>query len=711
MPKYDFSELQTLYNDAEDADRKDFAAKRTNILLVAGKHYSNKMDTTWDRIRENKNIAPEQKLKLVKNHIRRISDHYTNYIVGFAPGVYVAPKNASETQDQKIAQLNESVWQDIKDRYSMRERIRGWASDYVNIGEAIAKITFDPTGGVLLGYEYDVDERGQPVFDEFGQPSMKPVYSGEFVYDRIYGYNLLRDPDSKHIFESPYLIIRKLVDKDYLISIIPSEDKDTKNKIVEASKDTFNVFDSSNADYTIPKGKVEVREYYFRPDKEYPNGYFIMTTNTDKLPWEGELPAGVFPISFTSFKEIQGSPRGKSVIEDLRSTQSEINRAASMIAQTQITLGSDKILVQNGTNISHGGLVGGIRYFGYNGMPPTILPGRSGDQFINYLAQQIDELYRIADLSELNVDKDVPMEPYSLLFRSAKEKKKFSLYAEKFEGFLKEICMKSLKLAKYYYSDQMIINAAGKSEQINIPEFKSTTDLSFSIKLEEQSEDLESKLGKQISLTQALQYVGKQLGPDQVGMVLRNMPYANVEEITSSMTIDYDNIQNDILALDRGEQPSISTTVDAKYAIKWLTHRMKKPDFKFLEPQIQQNYEAYKQQYIQLEAQQMAQIQAAQSGFIPSGGYMVKCDMYIQSDPNDPTKTNRLMVPSEALLDLVKKLEAQNMSQSEVAKLPQQAQADLYSQLQAMNQPQQAFQPNQAGMPMGMPQMPMGGMG
>ena len=64
---------------------------------------------------------------------------------------------------------------------------------------------------------------------------------------------------------------------------------------------------------------------------------------------------------------------------------------------------------------------------------------------------------------------------------------------------------------------------------------------------------LESKVGRAMMMQQILQYVGNSLSKDDIGRMIRTMPYFNAEEAYSDLTIAYDNATNDILALDRGD--------------------------------------------------------------------------------------------------------------------------------------------------------------
>jgi hypothetical protein len=202
----------------------------------------------------------------------------------------------------------------------------------------------------------------------------------------------------------------------------------------------------------------------------------------------------------------------------------------------------------------------------------------------------------------------------------------------------------------------------GIKEAVNIPEFRDMSPHCYKIKITSQTEDVETKLGKQLVLNQALQYVGNKLDKEDIGKLMKLMPYANFDGSFNDMTIDYEAATNDILALDRGEVPPINNYDNHIYMIKRLTARMRQADFQFLDPEIQFNYSQRLKAHETIEAEQARAIQLAQAGFVPTGGYLVACDFYIQTDPENPEKSRRARIPSDALEWLMEKLEAQGMS-------------------------------------------------
>jgi hypothetical protein len=681
-----------MYSEADNADQDIFTEQRSNILLVAGEHYTRKNAKYWNRIRDSKDLSNEQKLRLTKNHIQKITKTYINNIIQHAPSVKVTPKNPKELQDTKAAELNDSVWQYGREKQGMKLKTQQFAKDFIDIGEVASKIFWNPNAGKFLGFRSQMDEAGNPVMDESGQmvASKTAAFSGDLIIERLYAFNLLRNPSAKSMAESNYLIIRKMVDLPEARAMV-GDDEEKLKWLSEQKDDTFVVFDGNQQNYQKSKNQIMFKEYYFRPCVDYPLGYFYITVEGGIL-FEGELPYGIFPIDYEGFDEIQTSARHRSIVKQLRPYQAEINRVASKIAEHQVTLGDDKLLIQSGTKITTGVQLPGIRSIQFSGMAPTILQGRAGDQFTTYATGQVTEMYQVANIAEDSQLKEMANDPFGQLFMSVRDKKKFVLYSDKFEGFLCRQCITYLQLARQYFTEDMLVPMVGRSEIVNIKEFKNTTELGYQVKAEPMNDDITTMMGRQLTINHALQYVGSQLDKEEIGKLMRQMPFGNFDESFSDMTLNYDSAVNMILALDRGEQPMPNKYDDGPYMIKKLTARQRMSDFKFLSPQIQQSYAQLVDLYEGLEEKKQEEIKQAQSQFIPSGGAKIKVDYYV-ADPKNPDRPVRATLPAESVDWLIKQLASQGSAQEVIAGLGEGVASEIAAKFNQQQEPLQQMAP------------------
>lgn len=666
-------ELLEFYNNAESVDQEVFADQRSNLLLVASDHYNKKGSRYWNNIRESKEIQPEQKLRLTKNHIQKITKTYVNAIVSYAPSVVAVPNNEKENQDIKAAVMNNSVIQYAKAKNRMKDKILQFAEDFVNIGEVACKLFWDPSAGELIGYEPVLDEMGEQLIID-GEPQQTPIFTGDILTERIFGFNLLRHPAAQEMIGGHHpLCIRKMVDIKELKKKVGNDEKKLA-MITETQDKTFQVFDANTNGYGKSKDQTMLMEFYYPKCEAYPEGYYYFATMGGIL-WHGPLPFGIWPIIYTGFDAVQTSPRHRSIIKPLRPYQAEVNRTASKIAENQIT-SDTKLLIPSGSKVASGVQLPGIRAITYSGGKPEYLQGQTGEQYLNYMTSQINEMYQVANLEGINLEKEMLGDIQQNLYRSLRQKKKFTIYTDKFETFLVNYWETYLELAKAYFPDEMVIPMVGRSEIVNLAEFRNTEKLCYSIKIEPQTDDLETQMGRQAIFNHILQYVGPSLDKKAMGQLIKQMPFGNWKEGFSELTLDEDMAENMVLALDRGQVPIPNKYDDAPYMIRRLVDRVRRADFEALHPQIQKNYDTMIRFYEKMEADRQLKIMEAQKGFIPSGGARIKADYYVPKAGN-PSQTERVSLPAEAVDWLMKRLAEQGSSQEILQQVNEGAVAEI----------------------------------
>jgi len=696
MKKHKLEELNQHYKDAESCDDEIFSEMRSNLLLVSGNHYSKKTTSFFSRVRNSQKMNETQKLRLTKNHLHKITRHYIQAITSKVPGVIPSAQNELDMQDKKAADLNLSVWRDTTTRYQLKEKFNEYIQNFVEIGEMCAFIFWNPNEGEIKGYEPLLDEAtGEPALDpmtgEMQKDESKPIFTGGFEFRNIPGFNLMRAPQAKSMKKSPYHIIREMVDKNELLDVY-GEDESKKRIIGDGDTGEFIVFDTNKKQYRSEESQILVRYHFFRPCKQYPKGYYYITTERGILE-EAEIPFGIYPIIWEGFDTYSTNPRGYSIIKVARPYQAEINRASSQAATHQITVGDDKIIYQSGTKLAPGALLPGVRGLTFQGAPPQILAGRDGGQFLPYIESQISEMYSACMLEEINQEKDSgQIDPYTLLFRSASSKAKFARYIEKVESFMKEFCMTTLELAKQYLPDDAFIQAVGKSEAINISEFRATMPLSYQIKVEEQSQDISDRLGQQLALNHLIQYAGQQMDPKQLALLAKEMPYLKNSTIVKKLTLDYDNAENDMLQIERGQMPFISPYAENSIFIDAVIYRMKQPDFQMLHPNIQSLYDQYLQIHEDETGRKIEAAQRAKDGFIPTGGSLITVQMQV-ADPSSQSGSRQVRLPYETIQWLLKQFEAQGITLDDLEKMNDGVVADMMQRMGQGQQPQQLNQP------------------
>jgi hypothetical protein len=674
------SELKRLFDESKTQLGDHLSDTRTNNNLFQGNHYQ-KRNQKITRQLENTAISEDIKIRLTKNHINTVCKYIINSILAHAPTGVISPKNPNELQDQKSAQIHGMVLDDYKYYNKLNSQIRTWVHDFVVSGECYLNVFWDDSKGRKI--------QPPPQYDLMGTPiPQAPFFEGDVVCDRIFPWDVRLDPGAKTFEEARWIGYEKMVDKDAIKTLAPNH-PELDRAIKDDMDDTYKVFEASTGAYKESKGKVLLRQIYYRPCTEYPNGYYVFFTK-EIILIQGELPVDqngnvLFPIKYVGFDEIPTSARSASIIKQIRTEQMEINRCASAIAHTQMTVGWDKMIVPTGGDVEAGATKAGVRIFKVPGgkQAADFIQGRSGDQFLSTLQQNVSELYNKVGVPENWDEKNPDTDIMAMLYKNMRQKTRFSLYADKFSEFLVDVIITILRLKKAYMRDEAFFRATGKAEYQNIAEFRSMDDLSYQVKVEAGTEDLESRFGRYMVLTNILQYVGTNMDDNTKGMILRNLPFANGEEITSQLTLQYDNAKNIMLSLDRGEPTEILQTGDPMYFATQLEHRKNKQDFRYLRPEIKMAYEQHIQAYQQMHAQKLQEVQMAQSGFIPADGPTVPVDGMYETvmAPDGTQKTKRVQLPQSALMWLGEKLKQQGAVMGNLQSLDLSQQAAIANQL------------------------------
>lgn len=664
-----FSEIMQLYQDSLSANRKLFNEQRANIQLFAGDHYAS-LRKFGVNDRNGNVVDREQRVRLTENHIQKINKRYINMMVNSIPGIGIFPYSENEPSDVKVAELHQKVWDDIKEKHDLDNKfIFQAAYNFVVPGELFVKVIWDNKAN-FRSYETFYDEEGNEIDGDY-------IYDGDFDIEILPSYDVLTDPSPLSWEKCPALIVRKLVHKDELIGLFPNK----RELIHEGVEEEFKIWNTVTHNFEFSrKNLVRVLEAFYRSSSRFPSGRYAVTTMGGILD-QGDIPLGLFPILKVGWDDIEQSPRSRSINKQLRPLQGEINRMGSKITEHQITLGDDKIVTYDGSKVTPGASLPGVRQYKVSGQVLQVIPGKAGDQYLPHMQRIISTMYNIAMLEELDKKTaEANQDPWAKLYQSMKEKQEFNIYQSKLMGFFKQLAWNLLFMAKYYYRADRLILTASRSEQPNLVEFKKIDPLSYQIKVKNVSSDLDSMFAKQMSFQHLLQYIGNTLGhdnPQVLGSILKAMPFLNEHDIVTDLTIDEDNIRNDILALDRGEMRAIKPYDNHSFIIKRLTKRMKSPDFPYLPPEIQKNYSDKRTAHEQMKAQQAQAIEKAKAGFIPMGGGMVSINL---SAPDPITgKQKRIYLPSSSVEWLVNKLRDQGLADQELGSLPPDSQANILS--------------------------------
>ena len=643
MKELKVSDLNGLYNDADATAKELFAEMRSNVKLYLGLHYSKQSQNGLRGLANAAPISKEKKLRLTQNHIGDIMDKRINSIVSHSPQVFIKPRHSAEIADKKAADVGEAVWRDIQNKNDFKDTTDDLAFDFEVVGECYTYTYFDPNKGKIVGEEpTKVDEIGNVLESDM-------IYDGKVIIKKLEPFNVLVDPNARSFKDAEWVMFREMVSVSKLKRHF-SNDEDIVSKINASAEESFTVFDTQTGNLQSSKKDQALLKYaFFRPCPDYPTGHFYIFL-TDTILAHGELN-DIFPIDGEMCTRVTSNPRGYSIIKRLRGPQAEINRISSQIAQTQIYF-KDRLLISGGTKLSHGGTVAGTVGIRYNGAAPTVMNAKSGEQYLSVLNNQIGNLYKLGQVSEVDEEKTPSADPRTAMYSSMKQKKKFAKNVAKFESLLKRISKTALKTAQAFYDENHYIPAVDKKEWVSIEEFQNITDFDYSLEVKAMSQDIDTMIGEAHAIEHTMQYA-QQLEKEQVAGLLANHPQLKDTNIVQEITADYRSVEDVFSQIERGRQVEIGEYDNHKYFIKKISNRMKESSFDYLNPQIQEMYKQRLQKHIAIEKQQNEAILRAQNGAVPSGGALITVSGVKDGEGNT------IRLPYDTIMYAVKKLHEQ----------------------------------------------------
>ena len=675
-----FSLEKLLYWSSESfaVDEAAFQEMRSNILMDTGKHHAPMGGAGISREFARHQRRPSNRLLITLNQIPRLADAFVNELYAHGPDVTVAANDEGDIRASRLAQLNRKVWGYHKTRSeSYQERVDKNRGDFIVVGEVANKFYWDNQSDWVKG------------------ESMLP-------------FNVGRAPASDSCESSPWLFHRNVYSKDRIYTVFGPE---WGKRIIESGQSDYGdqpfasrvIFDSQTREYMDQQNAIELTEFYFRPNKYYPKGYYCFFLPNWKIA-EGELPGGIFPIVTGRCMITTGMPRGHSFIRRVYNYQMEINRAASQDATNMQSFGWDCVFTNASSSVEFGKDLTGIKHYkvaAHGTLKDSFLyvQGTGVPKFTEYWTSLIKAMDYEVNLDSSIIEKTQPSsgDISYVLFSRIHNKAKFQIIASRKSDFDVKCADKELDLLRYYLGPGDVITAGNREDIVIMSDFKATTSRDYTLKVEPSTDTPETQLGKQIMIQNLLQYSGQNLDKEDIGMLMREYPVSNAKQLFSEFTMKYDSIVQNIIMLEKGLFPITTRGEDFTYKANRLAVRMGRPDFPFLPVPIQQMFQKFLQ-YCEQMAQQMANERLRlEKGMIPTTGALIGTDLYV----NIPNRKGggpvqkRLRLPQDSLRWLLETLKKQGTVMEELSQLPQAVGNDILAGVQG---PAQQLESNMAGL-------------
>jgi hypothetical protein len=354
----------------------------------------------WNRGRLERPKLDPWRFLAVDNRIQPVVRNEIAKMTKQQPIFQVTPQTADD-EDVNSARLCEQLldyeWNHLDLRAKLLDALH-WSRI---CGSGFWKVFWDKSIG--LGTSYLVGPDGKPALDDNGRPlraegldpktlqdlmmnGVKPqmINEGDVGVEVRSPFELFPDPLAHNLGEAEYLFEETVKSPDYVYKrygiTVPPDSAPTLG-IVESRMWT---------QFDAVKTGVKVREFWCRPNKEYPNGCRTVMIN-NKVVDHDDNPSD--PMPYVMFKNIDVPGRfwPDSVVSQLRGPQTELNKIKSQILENAARIGNPALMTSRQAGVEYSGRPGERIFYDStvaDAVPRYLQPA----EVPGYVREQIDRI-------------------------------------------------------------------------------------------------------------------------------------------------------------------------------------------------------------------------------------------------------------------------------------------------------------------------------
>jgi len=325
------------------------------------------------------------------NEIYQIVRTLVSYMTRARPAVDVFSANKSENS-KLSAQMVNKVFEAKYDLDDELENSRVAAYWGLTTGTVFRKDYFDYS----LGYEVQLpqyDELGNPVIDpETGEPVIDSQMSGNNSVAIKTGFNVGFDFLASTFDDTGFIHESYLADVEWIREAFDQEKEGFTGRassVVADGKIGLSLLSLEELKTAAPgtrtmgtsmfsnREKAMVTEFFVKPNRDYPEGRLLILAG-EQLVYDSVSPycfknmQGIWhPYTPWVFEPFIGRLFGKSLVEDLISSQMRLNEINGAILENANTLAKTDVLVSELAKMKQGVFAGGgSRVYSWSGLGP-----------------------------------------------------------------------------------------------------------------------------------------------------------------------------------------------------------------------------------------------------------------------------------------------------------------------------------------------------
>jgi len=448
--------LEQKHNDFNDMALNSGLKKRwiSSYNYYFGKHFTSANAANDTDLMSG---GREGELTLMKaNNYRNVIRHMLAMTTQQLPSFECRATNAD------VDSINQTrLSSNIVEYYFNEKRVNRNANESAEhslvFGSGYVHAIWDPK----LGEQYQVDEKGRPVYEGDILVSTPSVFDVRFDQSKADFGKLdwvdIREAKNKFDLSARYPHL-----KEKILSLKSRNDEEFKHGTTISSLDeTSDVF---------------VYYFYHRRTEAMPNGRFVLYCDSDTILYDGPIPYKRLPLFQICPGRFFGSPFGYTDNFDLLGVQDALNTLFSTVLSNNVAFGAQNILVPEGSNITREQLSESLSMITYNnaaGKPePLQLTASSPETYglIDRLNGLFDTLSGMNAVSRGQVDSG-NMSGVAISLIQSMAIQYSSGFQRSWAELLEDLGTFIIELLQTFASSQRMIGVAGKSQSAYMKSF------------------------------------------------------------------------------------------------------------------------------------------------------------------------------------------------------------------------------------------------
>jgi hypothetical protein len=600
-----------------EAQAKGLHSRFENTWYLNMSYYVGEQWIFWNRGRLDRPVLPPWRVTFTDNRITGIINTELARMTRQRPAWQVVPTSADD-QDIQASQTGEKILDYLWRHLHMEHRLYEVLLWSRVCGAGFWKIYWDSAKGQSVNIV--TDQEGKPVMDTRTSMPMRPEHFGEEGLPEGLQEKLIATGDVTIETYSPFELLpdpipRNFEDCEWTFQLAvksPEWVKRHYGQEVEPDTDVApgpvesRLFPSFQLGGTSGYKGVKLHEYWAKRSSQHPEGRHVVFAR-GKILYEGPNEYGCLPYVMFKGIWVPGRLWPSSIVEFLRSPQTELNKIKSQLIENLQRFGNPSLLCSKQAGIAIEGVPG--ERVDYDDTTPNAIPSYLMppsipawvEKQIERCEQSIQEISGQHEVSNAQVPPGVKAASAINLLQEADDTR-LGPTIRQMEDTMGEAGTMLLKLVAENWTDERMVMIAGEDHAWDAMSFRGAA-LKGNTRAEVQagSSFPHSKAARQAAMQDILQlflqYEGVPIDPRQLRKFLKLYEAGGLEALFADLTVSESQINREHQKLAQGIPIGINPFDEHQAHILGHTEWQRTASYENLPSQVGINTERHVQEH------------------------------------------------------------------------------------------------------------------